>query len=303
MQPLPPSSSSPPPIGNGVSFAADSEWLIGLDIDLAETFRLGLLFNDPRLYGLSIALRGSKAGSFDGLDFQLLYKKISDSIGMFRIDLTLPIAMRSYTFGPVGLTLGVIALEIYTNGNFTVDFGYPWKRDFSRAFTVQYFPFIGRGGIYFGYLNGATSSRVPKITDGTFDPVIEFGVGLAVGVGKEIVLGPLSGGAYVQIEVVFMGVFGWFNPSDHARKPAAYFWAQATAAIVGKVYGTVDFKIIKVSITLLIEAEASVIFEVYRAAKFHVSVRMSRRGQDQDPVHQDLFQLQRGRGARFHRRQ
>ena len=275
MQPLPPGGSTPPPIGNGVEFAADSEWLIGLDIDIAETFRLGLLFNDPTIYGLSIALRGSKSGSFDGLDFQLLYKKISDSIGMFRIDLALPLAMRSFTIGVVGITLGNIALEIYTNGNFTVDFGFPWKRDFSRSFTLQYFPFIGRGGIYFGYLNGATSSRVPKITDGTFDPVIELGVGLAVGVGSEVVFGPLSGGAYVQIEVIFLGVFGWFNPTDHGRKPAVYFWAQATAAIVGKVYGTVDFKVIKVSISLMIEAEAMVTFEVYRAALFHVAVRVT----------------------------
>ncbi len=275
MQPLPPGGNTPPPIGNGVEFAADSEWLIGLDIDLAETFRLGLLFNDPNLYGLSIALRGPKAGTFGGLDFQLLYKKISDTIGMFRIDLALPIAMRSFTFGPVGITLGTIALEVYTNGNFTIDFGYPWKRDFSRAFTLQYFPFIGRGGIYYGYLNGATSSRVPRITDGTFDPVIELGVGLAVGIGKEVVFGPLSGGAYVQIEVVFLGVFGWFNPTDHARDPAMYFWAQATAAIVGKVYGTVDFKVIKVSVSLMIEAEAMVTFEAYRAALFHIAVRVT----------------------------
>jgi hypothetical protein len=275
MQPLPPGGNSPPPIGNGVEFAADSEWLIGLDIDLAQTFRLGLLFNDPRLYGLSIALRGGKAGSFDGLDFQLLYKKISDNVGMFRIDLALPVAMRSFTIGPVGITLGVIALEIYTNGNFTVDFGYPWKRDFSRSFTVQYFPFIGRGGVYFGYLNGATSTRVPRVTDGTFNPVIELGVGLAVGVGKEIIMGPLSGGAYVQIEVVFLGVFGWFNPSDHARKPTAFFSCNATAAIVGKIYGTVDFKIIKVSVTILLEAEASVAFEVYKATQFRIAARVT----------------------------
>lgn len=275
MQPLPPGSSTPPPIGNGVIFAEDSEWLIGLDIDLAQTFRLGLLFNDPRLYGLSIALRGPKAGSFGGLDFQLLYKKISDNVGMFRIDLALPLAMRSFTIGPVAITLGTIALEIYTNGNFTVDFGFPWKRDFSRAFTLQYFPFIGRGGIYFGYLNGATSSRVPKITSGTFDPVIELGVGLAVGVGKEVIFGPLSGGAYVQIEVLFLGVFGWYNPSDHGRNPAVFFRAEATAAIVGKVYGTVDFKVIKVSVTLMAEAEVSVIFEIYRAAQFHLQVRVT----------------------------
>ena len=196
------------PTSSGLVFAADSEWLIGLDIGLMETVDLGIIFNDPRLYGLYIALSGEKAGSTAaGLYFEILYKKITGSIGMFRIELQLPETFRHIEMGEeVSITLGIVVVEIYTNGNFKVDLGFPYQRDFSRSFTVQVFPFIGRGGIYFGVLNGDTSQQVPRITNGTFSPVIELGVGLSVGVGKEISVGPLSGGAYVEVEIIFMGV-------------------------------------------------------------------------------------------------
>ncbi len=277
MQPVsqdPNAKPAPPPINNGIEFNANSQWLIGLDITVGGVARLGLIFNDPVIYGLSVSLGGPKSGSMSGLNFELLYKKISDNVGMFRIDLTLPVALRTINLGQVSITLGVIVVEIFTNGNFSVDLGFPWKRDFSRSFTLQYLPFIGRGGIYFALLDGTTSTRVPKITNGEFSPVIELGIGLAVGVGTDQVIGPLSIGAYIQVEAVFLGVLGWFNPRNHDQSKAIYFWCQATAAIVGKVYGTVDFKIISVSITLMVEAEAQVTYEVYRPAVFLLAVRV-----------------------------
>lgn len=277
MQPVsqePNAKPAPPPISNGIEFNADSQWLIGLDVTVGGVARLGFIFNDPVLYGLSVALGGPKSGSMSGLNFELLYKKISDNVGMFRIDLTLPVALRTINLGQVSITLGVVVVEIFTNGNFSVDLGFPWKRDFTRSFTLQYLPFIGRGGIYFALLDGTTSTRVPKISNGEFSPVVELGIGLAVGVGTDQVIGPLSIGAYIQVEVVFLGVLGWFNPKNHDQPKAIYFWCQGTAAIVGKVYGTVDFKIISVSITLLVEAEAQVTYEVYRPAVFLLAVRV-----------------------------
>ncbi|HKP51304.1 MAG TPA: hypothetical protein VJ183_01485 [Chloroflexia bacterium] len=259
----------------GMMPAADSSWLIGLDVSLLGTVDLALIFNDPRLYGLSIGLRGERAGTLAGLKFEILYKKITDDIGMFRVELRLPDAMRSIELGAVSLTIGTIVLEIYTNGNFLIDFGFPYDRDYSRSFTVQYFPFIGRGGFYFGLLNGSTSRRVPRITNGTFAPVIELGVGLAVGVGKEVRVGPLSGGAYVQVEIIFQGVLAWFNPSSSGDSSKLYYWAQGVAAIHGKVYGTVDFKVIKVSVTIEAYIQASVVFAAYKASLFRLEAAVS----------------------------
>jgi len=260
------------PSGQAMQFAADSEWLLGLDIGLMQTVDLGFVFNDPRLYGLSIALGGERAGSLAGLSFEILYKKITNDIGMFRIELRLPEAFRHIELGEVSITLGVVVVEIYTNGNFLIDLGFPYERNFERAFTVQVFPFIGRGGVYFGVLNGATSRRVPAITNGDFSPVLELGIGLAVGVGKEISIGPLSGGIFVEVQVILQGVLAWFNPSSSGSAPAKYYWCQGIAAIHGKLYGKVDFKIIKVMVSLEASAEVSVVLEACKPTVFRLRV-------------------------------
>ncbi|HLG54021.1 MAG TPA: LysM domain-containing protein [Vicinamibacterales bacterium] len=263
------------PSGQGMAFAADSQWLIGLDLTLLDTVDVAVVFNDPRLYGLSLGLRGERAGSLAGLRFELLYKKITNDVGMFRVELVVPETFRHLELGEVSITLGVVVVEIYTNGNFLIDLGFPYNRNFDRSFTVQVFPFVGRGGIYFGLLDGNTSRRVPAITNGTLAPVVELGIGLAVGVGKDVTLGPLSGGIYVQVEVLFQGVLGWFNPSSSAVAPANYFWAQGIAAIHGKLYGKVDFAIIKVSVTIEAYAQATVVLEAYKAALFRLDVGVS----------------------------
>jgi hypothetical protein len=258
----------------GMKFDPDSQWLIGVDLTIMDTVALGFLFNDPKLYGLSIGLSGERAGSFAGLDFEILYKKISANVGMFRIELKLPDKFRTLEFGAVSVTLGTIVLEIYTNGNFLIDLGFPYGRDYGRSFTVQVFPFIGRGGIYFGLLDGTTSRRTPKITNGTFAPVIELGIGLSVGVGKEVSFGPLSGGAYVEIEAAFQGVLAWFNPSDAGVPADKYYWAQAVVAIHGRIYGEVDFVIVKASANIDVYAEASIALEAFRATQVALSARV-----------------------------
>ena len=194
---------------------------------------------------------------------------------MFRIELTLPEAFRTFEFGAVSVTLGTVVIEIYTNGNFRIDLGFPYNRNYARSFTVQVFPFLGRGGIYFGLLNGTTSRRVPRITNGNFSPVIELGLGLAVGVGKEVHYGPLSGGIYVELEVIFEGVLGWFHPSAAGGDTEVYYRAQGVAAIYGKLYGSVDFKVIKVSVTLEAYAAATVTLEAHRPTLFRLEVSVS----------------------------
>jgi len=263
------------PSGEGMVFAADSEILAALDITVASTVSLAIVFNDPRMYGLALGLDGPRAGALAGLRFEILYTKIADDLGVFRIELRVPDAFRTIQLGAASLTLGIILVEIYTNGNFRVDLGFPHNRDYSRSFTVQVLPFIGRGGIYFGLLDGRTSSRVPQITNGTFAPVIELGVGFAVGVGKEVRLGPLSGGAFVQVEVIFEGAFGTFNPTAADASPATYYWGQGIAAIYGKVYAEVDFVVVKASVTIEAWASASVVFEAYKATHFELDVGVS----------------------------
>ncbi|HET6210954.1 MAG TPA: hypothetical protein VFD94_11250, partial [Jatrophihabitans sp.] len=163
-----------PPFGTDLVFAKDSSWLIGAQFTVIDTVSIKAIFNDPDLYGVVLELSGEKAAVFAGLRFEILYRKVTDTIGVYHIELKLPDAMRHLEFGEVSVTLPVVDLDIYTNGNFRVDFGFPKGLDFSNSFSVQVFPFVGYGGFYFALLDGATSNRVPAITNGSFSPVIEF---------------------------------------------------------------------------------------------------------------------------------
>lgn len=273
----PPDPAAGNPLPSTMKYSAESQWLIGLDVKLMDTVSLGFIFNDPVLYGLSIALSGERAGALAGLKFEILYKKITDDIGMFRVEFQVPDMFRTIQLGAVTITLGIIVVEIYTNGNFKVDLGFPYNRNFERSFSLQAGIFIGRGGFYLGVLNGDTSTQVPKITNGNFSPVIELGIGIAAGIGREIRAGILSGGAYIQLEVIFEGVLAFFNPNSNGVAPARFFKAKGIAALHGKVYGAVDFKVIKVSVTLEAYAMVSLTYESYQPMLIEMLVRVTAR--------------------------
>src|SRR6185437_6249083 len=195
-------------------FSRDSNWLIGTHFyALTGMLDLKAIFNDPVLYRLRIGLAGPKAKIFAGLEFEILYKKVTDTIGMYRVMLKLPDAMRYLQFGNVTIILPVVTVEVYTNGNFKVDFGFPRNLDFSLSFTVQVFPFTGSGGFYFGWLNGATSTQTPTNPScGTFNPVIEFGLGMQVGLGKSVNVAILKAEISVTIFGIIEGVVGTWRP-------------------------------------------------------------------------------------------
>ncbi|CAN5747499.1 hypothetical protein BH11BAC7_BH11BAC7_11530 [soil metagenome] len=272
---LPPPADGDPMSNSSMEYSSDSQWLIGLDIKLMETLDLSFIFNDPKLYGLSIALGGERAGSLAGLKFEILYKKITNDIGMFRVEFQVPDMFRTFQLGVVSITLGIIVIEIYTNGNFKIDLGFPYNGNFDRSFSLQATIFIGRGGFYLGVLNGDTSTQVPKISNGNFSPVIELGIGIAAGVGREVKAGILSGGAYIELQVIFQGVLAWFNPDSNGAASVVYFKCQGMAALHGKVYGSVDFVVVKVSITLEAYAQVSILYESYQPMYITLSVSVS----------------------------
>ncbi|HTJ26261.1 MAG TPA: LysM peptidoglycan-binding domain-containing protein [Candidatus Limnocylindria bacterium] len=268
----------PNPNGNplsqlpGLAFDASSNWLIGAQFTIAGTFSMSLVFNDPNVYGLLISLAGEKAGIFKGLQFEILYRKVTDSIGVYHIELKLPDAMRRLQMGSVTITLPVVALDIYTNGDFRIDMGFPVSlNDFSRSFAIEVFPFAGAGGFYFAKLSGDTSLKVPKIDNGRFSPVIEFGIALAVGLGKSISLGILSGGISITINGMIQGVYGSFEPTDAHVPSATFFSLNGTVAVVGKVYATVNFGIVQADVSLTVYAAVSLRFQTYEPIFIEVS--------------------------------
>lgn len=258
-----------------VKFDPSAGWLVAADFTVMDTLRMRLVFDDPALYGVEIALSGAKAGPFAGLVFEILYRKLSDTLGVYHVALTLPDVMRHLEFGEVSVTLPNVVVDIYTDGSFALDLGFPYEDDWSVCFGLQVFPFVGSGGLAFAKLSTAAAAGqdlTPVATNGTFGPVIAFGVALALGVGKTISEGPLSAGLSVTVQGTVQGVVSWFNPTDTSQAPDRYHKVVGTVAVVGRLYGTVDFKVISVSISVVASASVSLTIESYQPILIALSV-------------------------------
>lgn len=275
------------------TFKAENGWLFATNFGVLKTDKndytvdLSVVFSDPEMYGLRIEMNGAKAKIFAGLKFEILYRKISDSVGVYQMELTLPNAMRYLDLGAVSVVLPIIGLQIYTNGDFKVDIGFPYNMDFSRSFTVQGIiygvPVLGSGGLYFGKLSSATSTDVPKANCGQFNPVLVFGIGMQLGIGRYIDKGILKAGFSVTVVGIVEGVIATWLPYSNLLpsgdksdvQKAYYFKLKGTIGILGKLYGTVDFKIVKASVSLTVYVMASITYESYKAIIFVVSAGVS----------------------------
>ncbi len=247
-----------------------------------------IVFNDPHLYALRIKLDGDAAKVLKGLDFQIMYKKISDTIGMYKAEIALPDKMRFIRMGQCNITLPVFGIEYFTNGDFQVDIGFPWKADFARSLTFQTLiwtpvgipiPVMGSLGVYFGKLSSATTNRVPKADNGTFNPVLVFGFGIQFGIGYEFDAGILKAGFSLTAVAILEGVVAKFNAYQitdgsgstglvESRQTdqveASYYFAlQGTVGIIGKLFGSIDFAIIKAEVNIDIRILASFTFAPY----------------------------------------
>ncbi|HEV7599192.1 MAG TPA: hypothetical protein VGO49_02915 [Bradyrhizobium sp.] len=263
------------PAAASLRYDGNSNWMFGLDATILDTVTLSAVFFDPVIYGGLIEMSGPRAGPLAGLRFELLYRKITNDIGELSVSLRVPDMFRHLEFGAVSVTLGLIHIDIYTNGNFRVDLGFPHNQDFSVAFAVEVFPFVGEGGFYFAYLTGATSERVPLIRNGEFSPVIEAGIGLAVGLGKDFQAGPLKAGLKIEVYGIFEGIFAPFNPYDRSIAPDNYFWIQGTAGIVGTLYGSVDFVIIKAEVSIVAKASITFVLEAHRPSQVDLKLTVT----------------------------
>jgi LysM repeat protein len=261
--------------GQPIRFSAESGWLIGAQFSILGAIDLSVIFNDPFIYGVRISLSGPLVQSLSGFEFEILYRRISDTIGVYRAELTLPSSMRQLQFGAVSITLPSVAVAIYTNGDFEIDVGFPWGGDFSRSIAVEVLIFLGLGGFYFNKLSAATATSVPKVLDGTFNPVLEFGIGLKVGLGRTFVKGPLRAEISITIFGLLQGVFATFNPTDTSRSKATYYRVQGGVAIIGRIYGVVDFSVIQVDVEVIAKVMVLFVVEAYKAIQIALVATVS----------------------------
>lgn len=264
-------------ISNHIKFNATNNWLIGLDFSLMGFLSLSAIVYDPKLYGIHIGFNGSKAGSLAGLDFELMYHQVTNDIGVFNGTLVLPEKYRRLDFGAVAVTLGPIAVDVYTNGDFKINLGFPENNNFSKSYALQLGIFEGSGGLYFAKLSGATSKTVPVITNGTFTPVLEFGVGLKLGHHKDFSQSVLSASMFIGIEALLEGTLAWFHPENQTIPPDKYYRVVGTAGIVVDLRGSLNL-LICIEASLHAEAYATIVLESYKATTISFSASVEAHG-------------------------
>ncbi|MDR3001039.1 MAG: hypothetical protein LBU89_07230 [Fibromonadaceae bacterium] len=239
-----------------------------------------IVFYDPSLFALRVKLAGTAAKIFDGLAFEIIYAKLSETLGVFKATITLPSKFRQFELGAYSITLPDFYIEIYTNGDFKIDVGFPKNGDFSRSFClsgiiVPGIPVIGFAGFYFGKLSSASAESsgiyLPESDKGMFNPAIVFGLGLRIGVGKNISYGPLSGGFSLTVVTILEGVIAKWNPYDEEPTEVWYYSLKGTAALIGEVYGKIDFAIISVSVNVKFALSVDFAYEVYKPTALTVS--------------------------------
>ncbi|MBS0297645.1 MAG: hypothetical protein JSR45_15150 [Proteobacteria bacterium] len=270
-------------------FDPSAGWLVGARIVLLGQVDVRLVFCDPQIYGLHVivgdpliagAPKFSYLDALKGLSAEILYRKVSDTIGVYEGFLTLPDTLRKIDMGAFELQLPSFSVEYFTNGDFEIDIGYPANGDFSNSMVLSAAEFYGSGGILFAKLSQATAPTLPQniatYTDaagntvpvGSFGTVIEIGLGVQVGIYKSFSAGPLSASLGVLLQGMFQGTFAKFTtlpiPSAANQQSAQYYQVYASISIIGKLEGEIDFVIITASLLVEIVLSAAIYAEAYK---------------------------------------
>jgi hypothetical protein len=282
-----------------VIFNPRSNWLAGIDFGLLQMppyakpadpkkpfpvygLQLSALFNDPDIYGMRIEVNGDKIPPLKGLKFEILYTKITDSIGKYHLELVLPDILRYIEMGSVSLVMPVIVIDIFTNGDFFIDIGFPYEFDFSRSFSITIIiygvPVLGSGGFYIGKYSPATLPRPVPVSFfeeydravGEFNPTMVFGLGLQVGVGKYFKKGPLTARFSLTLAGLIEGIVATFNPANELPQATGkdinksnYVYLRGAIGIIGILEGAVDFKVIKAHVLIRLQVIVQAIYESY----------------------------------------
>lgn len=245
-----------------VKYDRNRDWFIALKGDFFKVCRIAVLLKDPDVYGAYVGLLAEDDPSQAIMSFDLLYQKLADGVGRYVVEVGLPPGYRTFEVGVASVTIGMIRFEIFTDGGFLVDLGFPQHVDYSRSFAVQAFIFIGKGGLYLGRTPAVT---VPGIPAG-YGPVVRTGFAMKVGLGREFEYGPIRAGLSL---CVFGRTEGYFAAASGERKPdgtqlAPYpYWMRlhGEVGIIAEIEGSVDLRLIRARLLLRIWVTTGIVLE------------------------------------------
>lgn len=241
----------------GDVYHPDGGWIVVANVELLEVLGLGLVFyDDTPFYSLKISILGD---ALKGLSLEITYTKVSDDVGLFFINFTLPDSLRTFEAGAASITLPSLKISIYTNGDFKIDLGFPANDDWSGSFRVEAqagpIPVTGSGGFYIAKLSSATD----KTFTNDYPTILAAGFAARLGVGKDFTAGPLKAGVSLTFFGIIEGAIGY--AVRQPEEPIADWLTDPRAlslkgqfGIIGELYGSLDFVIIKASVNVRIQA-------------------------------------------------
>ncbi|HSC40283.1 MAG TPA: hypothetical protein VLD19_20505, partial [Chitinophagaceae bacterium] len=162
------------------------------------------------------------------------------------------------------ITLPNIGIDIYTNGDWRVDMGFPRGSDWSRSCLVQLRPFLGWGGMYVMKSTVPSLTLFGKIFDA--DPVyagnlriIQAGLALRVGIGAYIDKGVFYVGASISVYGIMEGAFAFEKGGTVSQLLPKHFALFGRVGAIAELVGYVNFFIVKAAIHIVLRVEVGML--------------------------------------------
>jgi hypothetical protein len=260
-------------------YKPDRDWFVAADVSL-RGFRVRALFNDPAMYGLEITVASSPPNFFSGLLFEILYEKLGPGLGVYYGALTLPDAMRRIDIDGIILILPGFSIWVYTNGDFQLNVGWPLG---PSSIGIIVGPLTGQAGFTFAKLRSADDPSAGQDTP-DFNPILQFGIAFDVYASVDCSAGPLSASLSVTLDTLLQGVIAWTatkaadstpDTAPSIAGPPDYYWFAGSASLVILVQGSIDFTIIKATLSIQLSAQLSVAYETGHSTLIAVSAEVS----------------------------
>jgi len=215
---------------------------------------------------------GGFLGKVKGFTFTIIYRKVSDEVGVYSADIYLDLG--TIPLGPVMLSLPNFSISIWTNGDWRFAIGWPFNGDSAHPITAQFqagpLPIIVKAGFYLGKLSSAAA---PDQFGDDFNLIWTFGLGIAGGIGKEFEEGPLKAGASLMLGCTIEGFLASFD-GKMTQTGVDYWWWGVSLSLTGNVFGKVDFKIISVDVSLTISLTVAFAIETAHSSPLKLTAEV-----------------------------
>ena len=252
-----------------INFRPERNWLLASEAILPKDWPVDLkfIFNDPVLYGIYVGLKGE---FLKGFRIDILYKKLAENLGVYSTEIQLSDSIRSMDLGGAFIRLPNIGVDIFTNGDWKVDIGFPTNsNDWSRSGFIQLRttpPFVGFFGLYMKVSKIASLTLFNRYIRDNYSKqhlrIVQAGFAMRVGIGFYYDKGILYVGASITVYGILEGAFAFEKEKGLAMLFPDHFALLGRFGALAELVGYVDFGIIKASVYVSLRAEF-VILMVY----------------------------------------